>query len=109
MLDRNWELTKNKDGLNEDGPALYAAAFREIEPVLAKGQEQFITVDDAQWTSVLEAEANRRLFGIERSAHDDTKARRHPGQTSGTVTPTGTGGRHRRAGEEQPGATFPRP
>jgi Histidine kinase-, DNA gyrase B-, and HSP90-like ATPase len=107
MLDRKWDLTKNKTGLNEGASELYAAVHSEIIPILAKGQEQFITVDDAQWTGVLETELNRRLFKIWPSERNDAKAKRGRGSEHGTKIPTGDGGRHRQAGVEQEGATFP--
>ncbi len=107
MLDRGWMLNKNKDGINEGAAELYAAVYELIEPILQKARQQHQVIEGEVLTELLENEVNRRFYGIERSATDDAKARRHKGDTEGTVTPEGTGRRHRQAAKEQPGTTFP--
>ena len=108
MLDGNWALNKNKDGINEGAAELYAAVFELIEPVLQKAREQHQVIEAQVMLDLLEKAVNRPCrFGSDRSAEDDAKAVRHRGDSRGAVEPRGTGRRHRQAAEEQPGATFP--
>jgi hypothetical protein len=95
-------LNKNKDGIQHDDE-LYAEIEKAIASVLLRGQQTSMQLASAALSKQVEDIINAGLHGS-----PDAKARRGEGESKGGRTPTGKGGKHRRAREEQDGATFAR-
>ncbi len=102
-LGDDWVLTKNKDGLARDEHALHETVLRHMRPLLERaGQATHLLESDALRDAV-EADLNDLLFG---NPDPKERAKRNAADGAGTVKPTGTGGKHKRARETQPGTTF---
>jgi hypothetical protein len=99
-LDDSWTRSTNKDTLHgaED---LYEAIYDQILDLLKEAETATYALSSSALLSEVADSVNARLGLPDRKA-----VRRARRQKEGTVTPTGTGGRHTQAAEDQPGTTF---
>jgi hypothetical protein len=96
-----WKLSKNKTGLDQDQYDELAAAIRDEFEEEIEAAETAVESRVFQLAGDAINEALRDLFG-------GSKAKRaSPSNSTGTVVPTGRGGRHQRAANVQPGNRFP--
>jgi len=99
MLDESWKLSKNKNAILEDEEQLYAAVLAALTPLLKRADELGSRLESAAFESQIAGAINASLGA-------DSKAKRDDGDSAGPRRPTGKGGRHKRAREEQDGSTF---
>jgi hypothetical protein len=95
-------LTRNKNGIVVGDDALFAAVEQAIRPVLEAAERAGSVLGLRDLNTRLETRVGAMI-----RATKDAKAKRERGETQGTVTPTGSTKRHKRAKTEQPGSTFP--
>jgi hypothetical protein len=100
-LDESWVLTKNKDGISSHVDDLFEEVFRVCRPLLQKAEVIGQKLESAAFDNDVERSVNESIFGRE-------KAKREDGNEHGTRTPTGKGGKHKRAEQTQDGDTFAR-
>lgn len=94
-----WLVTANKDGLHDsDQQALGEAVFRECQSILNTAQSESIS-------SVLEKEIEDSLSAVLTDSHKRRGKRKPPQNNSGSVAPTGRGGKHKNFTVSQPGDT----
>lgn len=99
---RSWARTKNKTDL-VDADELYEEIERRLTPLLRKVATQAHSIEIEGMRSALESMLASAIIGA-----PTEKARRGEGDSSGSKRPTGRGGKHTKAKETQPGATFGR-
>ncbi len=100
-LDDAWKLTKNKNGIARDEEELYAAVEDTCRPVLERAAAIGMTLAAEAFERRIADAVNAGLTAA------NTKALRHaPRNRTGTIAPTGAGGRHTNARRKQDGQTF---
>ena len=99
---RSWSRSKNKTDLI-DADDLYDEVEHLLTPMLKKAHEQAHTIEISEQHEALQALLQTAVFGT-----PDAKAKRDEGPESGTVTPTNTGRRHKKAKKKQDGETMTR-
>ena len=93
-LGDGWKFTKNKDGMSDDDTdRLGDAIYERIEHLLTKADQMAVDVESNQIRSELELLINNAVSGAKREARDST------GESTGTVTPIGTGRKRRKANQ----------
>lgn len=98
ILGKGWELTKNKDGLAESRDSIEAlsdAIFIRIKGLMAKVSEQAESIAIDAFKSEVEILLNTAAINML-----EKKKQKRPGprgKKSGTVTPKGTGRKHKKA------------
>lgn len=102
QLGKEWHVTKNKNGLMHDGPALFAAVEEVLAPMLKRAQAQAMT----HRCSALMGDVTSTINAALGVADEKAVRRRNDDPKKGTRNPTGKGGKHKRARERQPGSTF---
>lgn len=103
-LQSGWKpsLTRNKNGLQIDDDALFAAVEQVMRPVLEAAEH----VGSIFALKDLNHRLESRIASALKGPHADAKAKREKGELHGSVRPEGTPRRHKRAEQEQPGKTF---
>lgn len=102
-LDHSWELTKNKDDVSQHKEELGAAVFAVLRELLQKAAARDQALQFSEFNDEVEKQLNAMLGG-----GADSKAKRDPGEETGTKPPRNTGRKHTRAAKEQDGSTFRR-
>ena len=95
-LGKGWGLTRNKTSI-EGIEVVSAEVFRRIEPLLRLSAERSKKLASAELLSHLEQAINQTHAIVA-----DAREKRSPGDSSGSVKPTGTGGPRRNASKVDP-------
>lgn len=91
VLGDGWEFTKNKDSIAENCDALEEAIYSRIKHLLIKANKMAMDVQSDQIRTELESMVNSAYSEAKREARHSTR------DSSGTVRPTGTGGKRTKA------------
>lgn len=100
-LHSGWSLSKNKDDII-GADELYVAVEEVCRPVLEKADKIGMTIESEAFLSSVSEHINDMV-----RARGDSKGKRTRGVEKGTHSPTGEGGPHRKAENEQSGDRFP--
>lgn len=95
-LGKGWGLTRNKTSV-EGIEAVSAEVFRRIEPLLRLSADRSKRLASAELLSHLEQAINQTHAIVA-----DAREKRSPGDSSGSVKPTGAGGPRRNASKVDP-------
>ena len=91
-LGDGWKFTKNKDGMSDDDTDQLGDCIHErIGHLLTKADQMAVDVESNQIRSELELLINNAVSGAKREARTST------GESTGTVTPIGTGRKRRKS------------
>lgn len=103
-LDDRWTLTKNKNGISKGERELFDEVQAACLPILKRAE----AIGMAMESAAFEARASRALNESMAAATEKAK-RKSPNNSTGTVRPTQSGIRHKKARDRQPGETMPGP
>lgn len=102
-LDSEWGLAKNKtDIVDADQDQLEAAVFDLCGEIITRSAHQAEVLRNSE----LETKVSDQLRQIIGQSRDAKAKRKSPKNQSGSVQPTGSGKRHNRAKNTQPGSTL---